>query len=164
MLTQPDPTGRATPAHLMLREVWSMGDLALIDEIVEPTHVYHDPVVTDPGQGPEALKTTIELVRDGIPDLRKVVDDEHVAGDTVFLTYTASGTHDGPFLGLEPTSRSVEIDGVYIGRVTETDLVRSTDRWDVYGLLNQIGALPPALAGGYAPRDRTDTHYPRANS
>lgn len=134
------------PAHLMLQEVWSKGDLNLIDELVTPDYVEHDPVLPDPIQGPEALKETIAMFREGTPDLTKAVDETYVDDDTVILPYTATGTHEGPIMGIEPTGREIEVKGIFVYSVEEGRLAKGTDMWDAFGLLAQIGALPEPLA------------------
>ncbi|MGM0605224.1 MAG: ester cyclase [Halobacteriota archaeon] len=131
-----------TPAHLMLQEVWSKGDLALIDELTTEDYVEHDPVLPEPVRGREALKETIAMFREGTPDLTKAVDETYVDGDTVVVTYTATGTHEGEFMGIARTGREIEVDGVFVYRVEDDRLAEGRDVWDAFGLLGQIGALP----------------------
>lgn len=146
MTTEHQPGTIAEPAHLMLQEVWSKGDLNLVDELVTQDYVERDPVLPDPIRGPEALKETIAMFREGAPDLTKAVDETYVDDDTVVLPYTATGTHDGPILGIEPTGREIEVGGIFVYRVEQGRLAEGTDMWDAFGLLAQIGALPEPLA------------------
>lgn len=132
----------ATPAHLMLREVWSKGDLALVDELVTEDYVEYDPALPKPIRGRDALKETIGTFREGTPDLTKSVDETYVDGETVIVTYTATGTHEGEIMGVRPTGRSVEAEGVFVYQVDDGMLVEGTDMWDAFGLLKQIGGLP----------------------
>ena len=134
-----DPT--ASPAHLMLREVWSKGDLPLVDEITTEDYVEHDPVFPEPIRGRDALKEAIATFREGAPDLTKSVDETYVDGDTVVVTYTATGTHEGEIMGIAPTGRSIEVDGVFVYRVEDGRLAEGTDQWDALGLLDQLGSL-----------------------
>lgn len=140
---QPEPT--TTPARLMLQEVWSKGDLALIDELTTEDYVEHDPVLPEPIRGREALKETIGMFREATPDLTKAVDETYVDGDTVVVTYTATGTHEGELMGIPRTGREIEVDGVFLYRVEDGRLVEGRDVWDAFGLLGQIGALPDEL-------------------
>lgn len=137
-----DPTPNASIAQLLLQEVWSTGDLPLIDELVADEYVHHDPVVEEPIRGRDALKEAVADLREGMPDLRKAIDETFIDGEMVILTYTASGTHAGEILGVSPTDRPVEFDGVCVSRVDGDKLVETTDIWDAYGLLDQVGALP----------------------
>ena len=142
-MTNPDEsTTKAIPAHLLLQEVWGTGDLALIDELVGEDHVHHDPLLPEPIDGREPLKEWVETVRVGTPDLRKSVHETYVDDDTVILTYTARGTHEGDILDIAPTGRSIEVDGVVVSRVADGRLVESTDVWDAFGLFTQLGSFP----------------------
>lgn len=142
MTAQNRSDSRVTPAHLMLDEVWSKGDMALIDELTTDEYVEHDPALPEPIRGREALEETVAMYREGTPDLTKAVDETFVDGDTVIVTYTAKGTHEGEIMGVPPTGRSVEVDGVFVYRVEDGRLTEGTDMWDVFGLLAQIGGLP----------------------
>lgn len=131
----------------MLEEVWSGGDLELIDDITTEGYVEHDPVIPEPIRGRKALKETISMFRDGAPDLTKAIDQTYVDEDTVILSYTATGTHEGEIMGIPPTGRPIEVGGVFIYTVDGGKLTEGIDMWDAFGLLAQIGALPDSLAG-----------------
>lgn len=146
-MTRDQPGSKATPALLMLQEVWSRGDLELIDEITTEKYVERDPVLPEPIRGREALKETIAMFREGTPDLTKAVDETYVDGDTVVVTYTATGTHEGEIMGIPPTGRSIEVEGVFVYHVEDGTLVEGRDVWDAFGLLQQIGALPEEPGG-----------------
>jgi len=146
MTTRNQPESIANPAWLLLREVWSRGDLALVDEIVTADYVQHDPVLPDPIRGPEALKEAVATYRRGTPDLTKTVEGTFVDEPTVVVPYTATGTHDGEFLGVAPTGREIEVEGVFVSCVEGRKLAEGTDMWDAFGLFQQVGALPEPLA------------------
>ena len=129
-------------AHLLLREVWSAGDLALIDELVAANHVHHDPLLPEPIEGRAALKEWVKTVREGAPDLTKTVDGTFVDGETVVLTYTTTGTNEGEIMGAEPTGRPFEVDGVYVHHIRDGLLEETQDVWDAFGLFAQLGAFP----------------------
>ena len=131
------------PVHLMLREVWSAGDLALVDELVAKAHVQHDPVFPEPVRGRSSLKEAIGRFRTGTPDLTKVVDETYVDDGTVIARYTATGTHEGELLGVAPTGRSIAVDGIYLSHVEDGKLIESTDMWDAFGVLQQIETGAP---------------------
>ena len=132
----------ATPVHLMLREVWSTGDLALIDELVVEDHVQHDPVLAEPVRGRTAIKAAIDRFRTGIPDLRKDIVETYVDDGTVIVEYIATGTHEGELLGVAPTGRRLSADGIYLSHVDDGKLVESTDMWDAFGVHRQIETGP----------------------
>ncbi|AGB17020.1 ketosteroid isomerase-like protein [Halovivax ruber XH-70] len=139
------PKSTANPAHLMLREVWSTGDIELIDELVADRHVHYDPLFDEPIAGASALKEWVGTVRTGSPTLTKSVRETYVDGNAVILTYTSTGTHDGEIMGIAPTGRSFELEGASVFRVDDGRLVETVDVWDTFGLFSQIGAFPEVV-------------------
>lgn len=146
MTNQNESDSIAGPAQLLVQEVWNRGDLALVDELVTDDYVEYDPVRSDPIRGPETLKERVAEYRQGIPDLTRIIEEMFVDGTTVVIPYTAAGTHEGEFLGIAPTGRQVEVEGIFTARVETGYLVEGTDMWNAFGLLRQIGALPEPLA------------------
>lgn len=140
----PDPT--AGPARLLHQEVWSRGDLALVDELVAEGYVHHDPVLSDPVEGPAEFERTVARYREGLPDLTKRVEAAFERAEAAVVVYEFTGTHEGALLGVESTGREVAVDGAYVCRTNDGRLVDGTDVWDAYGLLAQLGALPESLA------------------
>jgi steroid delta-isomerase-like uncharacterized protein len=145
MTNQSESDSIAVPAQLLVREVWSRGDLALVDELVTDDYVEYEPTRSDPIRGPEALKERVAQYRQGIPDLTRTIEEALVDETTVAIHYTATGTHESPLLGIDPTKREIEVDGVFISHVTGGRLAEGTDVWDAFGLLRQLGALPEPI-------------------
>ncbi|MFP9190067.1 ester cyclase [Natronosalvus vescus] len=145
MTTENGSEARSTPAHLLLREVWNRGDLALIDELVTEDHIHHDPLLPEPLEGREALKGWVETVREGTPDLTKTVHETYVDGDAVIVTYTTTGTHEGEIMGIAPTGRSLEVDGVYVHHLEDSRITETLDTWDAFGLFAQLGTFPEVV-------------------
>lgn len=139
----------ATPAHLLHREVWNRGDLALVSEILVDDYTQLDSVMAEPISGSQALRARVAERRRGIPDLSRRVEQTLVDGSTVGLQYVETGTHDGALLGVEPTRRHFKIPGVFVGRVSDGRLLEGTDLWDVLGLLRQLGVTPDELDTSY---------------
>ena len=117
------------------------GNLDVIEEVFAPDVVDHDPA---PGQGPgnQGIKDFWTELRTAFPDLalqveRLVADDE-----TVSLTYTLTGTHDGPFQGIDPTGKQIEVRGLQTARFEDGKIVERWGATDELGILKQIGAAP----------------------
>ncbi len=102
--------------------------------------VDHDPA---PGQGPgrEGFRAFFTELTTAFPDAtieeaHSVATDDHVA-----IAYTLTGTHRGPFHGVEPTGKSIEVRGVQIGRLEDGKIVERWGSTDELGIMKQIGAL-----------------------
>ena len=123
-----------------MEEVVSGGNLDLIDELVSPDFVDHNPL---PGVSPdrEGLKRSIAMLREGFPDIGTKVGDFISEGEKVVAHYTLSGTHEGEFMGVPPTSREVEWSAIIIFRIVDGQIREQWLEQDQLGLLQQLGAF-----------------------
>lgn len=122
------------------KEVASEGKLDVLDEILAPDFVDHDPAPDQP-PGRDGLKEFFRSFRKSFPDLETEVNEMFANDDHVALRYTIRGTHRGEFMGIAPTGRRIEAAAMQIARF-ENGKVK--ERWgitDQLGILNQLGAV-----------------------
>lgn len=122
---------------------WNESDLASIDEVVAADAEHHDPMdPPDLPPGPEGERQRIEAYRSAFPDARIEIEDMVAEDDRVAVRWTATGTHEGEFRGVEPTGTEVEIDGFEINRLEDGQIAESWVLFDALGLLQQLDAVP----------------------
>jgi predicted ester cyclase len=127
-------------------ELINHGDLAIADELVGADHVDLSPWGLL-GTGAEGVKRLVVELRRAFPDLRGLIDDQIVDGDTLVQRIRVTGTHDGPFLGLAATGRRATFVLLDISRVgPDGEFAEMWSLADQPGLLRQLGALPTDLA------------------
>jgi steroid delta-isomerase-like uncharacterized protein len=132
-------------------DVWGRGDEAVLEELLDPGFVDHDPL---PGQSPdrEGHKQILAAFRSAFPDLNVTTEDMVAEGDKVVTRWTARGTHQGELLGIAPTGREVRIKGIDVLRIAEGRIV---ERWAEYNdleVMQQLGAIPePGQEAGVEP-------------
>jgi len=127
-------------------EIWSKGNLAVVEELYAPNFVLHDPAA--PGvQGPEGLKQLITMNRTGFPDLKLAVVDQIAEGDKVVTHWTGTGTHQGEMMGIPATGKQGTVTGTTISRIAGGKIVEETTNWDTLGMLQQLGVIPPMGEG-----------------
>jgi RNA polymerase sigma factor (sigma-70 family) len=106
----------------------STGDLELIsktiDEVVEPDAVIHTPLPIQ-ATGPQLLKEVFARLHGAFPDLHITIEDLIEEGDKVVSRNTVTGTHQGEYMGIPSTGKSVTYDEIFIlrlvnGRFAET--------------------------------------------
>jgi predicted ester cyclase len=104
----------------MLEEVFGQGNLAVVEEVLDPGFVCYDPN-SEAGEvrGADTIKQEIEWFRNAVPDLTYTVEDQVAEGDKVVTRYTARGTHQGEFFGIAPTGKRIEMSGIQIDRFDE---------------------------------------------
>ena len=92
----------------------------------------------------EALKQffTTRLLT-AFPDLQRKVEDQ-VTDDihTVVTRWTATGSHQGHFMGIAPTGKRFTITGISIHRIADGKIVEEWQEWDSLGLMQQLGVVP----------------------
>ena len=122
-------------------EPWS-GDFSVIDELVSPDYVAHDPAEPEPIRGPAGAKGNVEKYLAGFSDARVTVDDQVAEGNMVATRWTGHGTHSGEIAGVAPTGKEVTISGLTISRLENGLVVEEWTNWDTLGMLMQMGAVP----------------------
>lgn len=128
-------------ARRMVGEVWNEGKLDVLDEIASEDYTEYDPVLPGKVRGREAFKEVVAMFREPMPDLFKHIEGLWVDGNTVIVHYRATGTQKGEMMGLPPTGKKVEGQGVFIFTIEDGKIVSGIDMWDAYGVLRQLGAF-----------------------
>jgi len=123
----------------IVHEIWNAGNLNLADELISPDYV--DSVAgSDTPVGPEGFKDAVNGVRDAFPDFAITIKDMISEGDKVALVWTFIGTHKGELMGIEPTDKLIEFDGIYVYKFKDGKLVQRSGIRDVFRLMSQLGA------------------------
>src|SRR5438309_3696337 len=95
------------PLRVVAEEAFSKGNLGALDAVVDPHYVEHQPGL---GDSLDDLKRSIAGLRAVFPDFRLTIEDFTIDGDWVWARLKARGTHGGPFFGLQPTGKQIEVD------------------------------------------------------
>lgn len=132
-------------ARRFMDEVYNKGNLDLIDEVVAPNWVEHNPNTPEGMSGRvDDSKRFVEMYRNAFPDLHITIEDLIAEGDKVVMRWTARGTHQGELMGVPPSGNRVEVTGINIERLEGGKFVESWSNYDFLGLMQQIGAVPSA--------------------
>ena len=126
-------------------EVWAKGNLEVAKEVFADDYERHDLRAGNPTQGPEGQKEIAAAFRAAFPDLSWDVDFLLADGDFVVGRWTATGTHLGPWAGVEATGRPMRFSGINVFRFSDGKAVEIWNHRDDLGLMQQLGA--PVYAG-----------------
>jgi steroid delta-isomerase-like uncharacterized protein len=102
--------------------------------------VYHLPLV-GVLRG-EALNQFFVSMLAAFPDHERTVEDQFSDDLHVVTRWTATGTHQGQFMGVAPTGKRVTITGISIHRIRDGKIVEEWQEWDSLGLMQQLGVVP----------------------
>lgn len=118
-------------------QVWNEGNLAAVDNLVADNII-----LNGWAPGLEGLKSVIASTRTSFPDLRYTLEDVIAAGDKVVVRFTFGGTHQGEYRNIAPTGKQVSYTGIGIWRIAGGRFVEHWSNIDLYGLLQQLEAIP----------------------
>lgn len=118
-------------------EVATQGKIDVIDESCTEDVVDRSPLGEVVGR--EELKAQIEYLRSAFGDFSATVEDIIAEGDTVAMRVTLRGTHEGEFMGIEPTGNSFEIENMVFARLRDGMVVERRVLPDFLGLMRQLG-------------------------
>ncbi len=121
-------------------EVVNAGDVDRLAEFVfsEYTEVYNN---VRHKVGIDGAKEHLTGVRKTYPDLHLNVERQIAEGEWVVTQITATGTHEGVWLGMRPTGKKVEITGVNVDRVVDGLIVEHGGAANTFEALLEIGAI-----------------------
>jgi steroid delta-isomerase-like uncharacterized protein len=123
-------------------EIYSKGDLDLIEETHDPHCKLRDPSRDTVLEGPEAIRRYVQWLRQAFPDFRMEIERQVLENDMVATQATCHGTHEGSFMGMEPTQNRVHTRCLVLQRFHDGKVADAEVMWDVLGLLNQLGFAP----------------------
>jgi steroid delta-isomerase-like uncharacterized protein len=123
-------------------EVQGGGNFDVFEELFADDFVDH---TTQPGTSPDkaGVRKLYTYMRAAFPDFHAEIHWQLAGGDCVTTCKTYYGTHEGPFLGIAATHRTVHFESVDVMRVQNGKI---TDHWGVGNLLSlmqQIGGWTP---------------------
>jgi steroid delta-isomerase-like uncharacterized protein len=128
-----------------LHDALNSGDAALIsttiDELFAPDVRIGTPLPID-ATGAQALKQVWTTLLRAYPDLHVTVEDLFGEEDKLVARNTVTGTHQGEYLGIPATGRSVTYNEMFIFRFAEGRIAETWGVVDLLSQLKQLGAIP----------------------
>ncbi len=142
------PTTQETSNKATFRrfcDAMNTGDAELssktIDEIVEPDALIRTPLPLE-ATGAEKLKEVFARLHRAFPDLQITVEDLIAEGDKVVGRNSVTGTHQGEYMRLPPTGKSVTYNEIFILRFLNGRIAETWGVVDVLSQMRQLGAMP----------------------
>jgi predicted ester cyclase len=119
----------------------SKGNLAVLDEVIDPKAVEH---AVPPGlpQTVEGTKQFFASFRAAFPDLKYKIEDTIAEGDYVVQRVTGTGTMKGAFQGMAASNKSATWSEIHIVRFANDKVVEHWASVDQMGMLTQLGFGP----------------------
>jgi steroid delta-isomerase-like uncharacterized protein len=134
-------TGTADVADVVRRfyEPFRSGDTSIYDEILAQDWI-DLPLGPGQQQGPAGMAGQIAAFRHAMPDYDVTHEDLIVQGDKVAVRNTVSGTHQGAFMGIQPTGKHIEMRTMDVHQVRDGKIIATWHLEDFAGLMAQLNA------------------------
>jgi steroid delta-isomerase-like uncharacterized protein len=123
-------------------ELISSGDIDGFGDLMADDFVEHEEM---PGFAPtkQGVLDMFRMYRAAFPDLRMEADEVLVSGNKTVTRVTATGTHQGEWMGMPPTGKSVAVQLIDIMQFDDAGTVR--EHWgivDMLSMMQQLGVIP----------------------
>ena len=121
-------------------QVLLKGDWDVIDEVVQPHVVSHNPL---PGQagGAAGLKLALADFRQAFPDLQSNATHVVAEKDWLVCRFEASATHRGTFMGFAPTGQRFEYEEMVMVRFEQGRIAEHWAVADTLQMMEKMGAI-----------------------
>ena len=140
------PSDNQAIIRRFLEEVWNKKNIAVVDELIAPTFVMHDPMAPSLVKGIEGYKQFAHVFQTAFPDLEMRVVDIISEGESAAARWEVAGTHTGSLAGIAATGKPHNITGMNFCRIVDGKFVEAWGNWDSLGMMLQLGivTLPAA--------------------
>ena len=128
-------------ASRIIEEAVNKGNMAVLDEILSPNYVYHNP--RGDIKGPVGLKQFFTMLRTSCPDLDASIEDMIAEGNMVAYRFTLRGTFIGEMMGMAPTGNQFAYPEAHFVRFEDGKEVEEWPYADSLSLYKQLGVTPP---------------------
>ncbi|MBP2159953.1 MULTISPECIES: ester cyclase [Asticcacaulis] len=122
-------------------QAFNRHDYSVVDELVSPDVVSHDPLPGQPA-GAEGLKQTLQVFHTAFPDLHADIEDLIAEDDKVMARVRVTGTHKGEFMGQKATGHALAYPEVVTVRIRDGRIVEHWSVADTAPLREAVGLVP----------------------
>ena len=123
-----------------LHKVWNFNLLSEIPNIYTEDFVVHWSKANKEFSsfGHDGIKKAIEETLIAFPDWFENVVDIIAENDRVVTRYVSTGTHSGPYQGIQPTGKKIKVEEISIFRLKENKVAEQWCLADDLALLKQL--------------------------
>ena len=144
MSTAQESSNKATFGRI--QDAVNTGDVEVIakvtDELVAPDVLIHMPLPVEAPRAHEAFRQLWAMLLRGLPDLHLTIEDLIAEGDKVVMRASVTGTHQGQYMGVQPTGKSIIYNEIFIWRFVGGRIAEMWGVVDIFSQLKQLSVIP----------------------
>ena len=125
-----------------LTQAFNEGNLDLLDELVAPNFVGHNPLSPEPIQGVDGLKGFFGAFRAGMPDIQHPSWTLIAEGDLVAIHMPVEGTFTNELMGIPPNGKKVSLWMCNVWKVVDGKAVEWWLNMNTLSMMQQLGVVP----------------------
>jgi steroid delta-isomerase-like uncharacterized protein len=116
-------------------EAWRNNNLALIDELFTQDYAVNGTVI-----GPQGVKQAVHFLHAVFSEITFELNEMVAEDDKVVVRWTVRGRQVGDFMGIAPTRKFVELQGINIYRVRDGKISVNHERTNVVEVIQGLKA------------------------
>ena len=113
----------------------------MIDELVDPDALIRTPLPIE-ATGAQLLKEVFHRLHRAFPDLQITIEDLIEEGDKVVTRNRVTGTHQGEYMGIPATGKSVTYNEIFIFRFRGARIAETWGVVDVFSQMKHLAVIP----------------------
>jgi steroid delta-isomerase-like uncharacterized protein len=124
-------------------EILEQRNTAIIDDIFSPNFLAYpalSPVVTL-----HDYKAALATSHYALEDIHVSIDDQIAEGEKVVTRWHATAIHQGTFIGIPATGKTITTSAIHIHRIIDGKIVEFWEQIDLFGMFVQIGSFPKMI-------------------
>ena len=129
-------------------EVFTGGDLGVIDILIASNIKLHDPSAKNFKKGLEGFKQREEMYTHAFPGKTATIDEIFSSSNTVTVRWTVTATHERDLPGIPATGKDISITGTSIFLLKGGKVCEIWQNWDELGMLAQLGVYSTSAYAG----------------
>lgn len=129
-----------TTVRRYVDEVSNGRNPAALTELIAADYLHHsDSEVSFELRGPAFVQREVTAVNAAFANAQWAIEDLIAEGDKVVYRWRATGVHQGEFMGIAATGKTVTLTGITIMRLAAGQIAERWGSADMLGLLQQLG-------------------------
>jgi steroid delta-isomerase-like uncharacterized protein len=114
-------------------DAWINNDVGQIENLFAQEYSVNDRWI-----GVEGVKQSVQFLHTVFSDISAEPNEIVAEGDKVVLRWTVRGKQQGEFMGIPPTGKIVELQGINIYHITDTKIRANYEQTNILQVVQQL--------------------------